>query len=524
MVDFKFYLNRQGVRGQRGEKGDKGFSPLITEKTNTKEEYVLHIQNETDDTSFNTPNLKEGLVPEDMGGTYVRLNREAGNQYYGGIDEATETTKGVVKLEPDETVLTPTSETNVITAKQAVQNYTKKTETQDLQNIVTTNSGDIDKLQDMEYVSSVGVHGSDLTVQKSKNGVVTTNATIPLPTGSGDVTAAGNNRFTGKNTFTGEVNIAGAPLTVEGVANLNQATAQHLNAVNITSAGEVNAASIKATGLRSDDIQTSENKKYLTELDVDNQTIQVVNGKLHANLDELGNEVNDLSGRVTANEADITTMKTSISMKQTKLTAGSNITLTDLTDGTVRIDSTGGGGTGDVPIATTTTAGKVKPDGTTITITDDGTISAVGGGSAPTNMVTTDTEQEISGQKTFTYLGSSFDGHIYPSLKINQLTIGQTGAIVPSSAFQSLTSLEFFVNGSNKALFMGADEASNSFDLGTKANNLNINSDGRVILVAGTQGRLIIDNGLKFKDYYQKEYDLLNATPTVIDGGDSTTV
>lgn len=525
MVDFKFYLNRQGVRGQRGEKGDKGFSPLITEKTNTKEEYVLHIQNETDDTSFDTPNLKEGLVPEDMGGTYVRLNRETGNQYYGDIDEATETTKGVVKLEPDETVLTPTSETSVITAEQAVQNYTKKTETQDLQNIVTANSGDIDKLQDMEYVSSVGVHGSDLTVQKSKNGVVTTNATIPLPTGSGDVTAAGDNKFTGDNTFIGKVNIADGALTVEGVANLNQTTAQYLNAANITSTGEVNAVSIKAIGLRSDDIQTTENKKYLTELDVDNQTIQVVNGKLHANLDELGNEVNDLSGRVTANEADISTMKTSLSMKQTKLAAGSNITLTDLTDGTVRIDSTGGGGTGDIPIATTTTAGKVKPDGTTITVTDDGTISAVGGGgSTPANMVTTDTKQEISGQKTFTYLGSSFDGQIYPSLKINQLTIGETGAITPASAFQSSSSLEFYTNYSAKHLAMSSDEAADKFFLSTNAYELYVNSGGKVILGADYQGSLIIDGGLKFKDYHQKEYDLLNAVPTVIDGGDSTTV
>lgn len=524
MADFKFYLNRQGIRGQRGEKGDTGFSPLITEKTNTKEEYVLHIQNETDDTSFDTPNLKEGLVPEDMGGTYVRLNRETGNQYYGDIDEATETTKGVVKLEPDETVLTPTSETSVITAEQAVQNYTKKTETQDLQNIVTVNSGDIDKLQDMEYVSSVGIYGSDLTVQKSKNGVITTNATIPLPTGSGDVTAAGNNRFTGDNTFTGKVNIAGGTLTVDGVANLNQATATHLNATSISSSGEINAVSVKANNLRSDDIRTTENKKYLTELDVDNQTIQVVNGKLHANLDELGNEVNDLSGRVTANEADISTMKTSLSMKQTKLTAGSNITLTDLTDGTVRIDSTGGGGTGDIPIATTTTAGKVKPDGTTITITDDGTISAVGGGSAPTNMVTTDTEQEISGLKTFTYLSSSFEGQIASSLKINQLTIGQTRAITPLSAFQAPNGLAFYVNNSAKQLSMNADETLDTFSLETAANELAIVSDGKIILKAGNQGTLTINNGLKFKDYYQKEYDLLNATPTVIDGGDSTSV
>ena len=125
--------------------------------------------------------------------------------------------------------------------------------------------------------------------------------------GTGDVTAAGDNRFTGDNTFTGKVNIAGGALTVDGLANINQATVQYLNATNITSPGEINAVSIKTNGLRSDDIQTTENKKYLTEVDVDNQTIQIVEGKLHANLDELNNEVNNLSGRVTANEANIQT-------------------------------------------------------------------------------------------------------------------------------------------------------------------------------------------------------------------------
>ena len=87
-------------------------------------------------------------------------------------------------------------------------------------------------------------------------------------------------------------------------------------------------------------------------LEVDGQTIQIVDGKLHANLDELGNEVNDLSGRVTSAEADILT-------KQDKLTAGDNIT-----------------------------------------ISENNVISATGG-SVPTNMVTTDTEQTITGDKTF---------------------------------------------------------------------------------------------------------------------------
>lgn len=53
-------------------------------------------------------------------------------------------------------------------------------------------------------------------------------------------------------------------------------------------------------------VQTS----FLRAVDVDGQTIQMVDGKLHCNLDELGNEVNDLSGRVTALEADIGNIST----------------------------------------------------------------------------------------------------------------------------------------------------------------------------------------------------------------------
>ena len=483
MVDFKFQLNRQGIRGQRGEKGDTGFSPIITEKTNTKEEYVLHIQNETDDTSFDTPNLKEGLVPEDMGGTYVRLNRETGNQYYGDIDEATETTKGAVKLEPEETVLNPASETSVLTAQSAVNNYGLKT--------------DVQKLQENMYVSAVGVQDSLLRVGYSKNGVFDHASLIELPSGSGDVSSAGNNRFTGDNTFTGKVNIA---------------------------------------SLRSDDIQTTENKKYLTELDVDNQTIQVVNGKLHANLDELGNEVNDLAGRVTGCESNILTMKTSIGMKQTKLTAGANITLTDLSNGTVRIDATGGGGTGDIPIATTTTAGKVKPDGTTITITDDGTISAVGGGgSTPANMMTTDTDQTITGIKNFSVdWNKPSENGLFKGLKAGVLALGNdTGATsnygvigldngngfklkLDGSAAVTVNHGNYY--GESTVIISGYDASHPATISGVGA--LSLKADG-----GNDKGLQITKDGVSFTNSAGETKDLLAGNmPTVIDGGDSTTV
>lgn len=247
MVDFKYYLNRQGVRGQRGEKGDTGFSPTITEKTNTSTEYVLHIQNETEDTSFDTANLKEGLIPTDMGGTVVRYNRTDGTQYYGEIDNATETVAGIVKLEPDETILEPTSETSVITASQALSYYTKKTETQDLQDIVTLNGEAITALQGLEYVSGVGVLGTDLRVTKSKNGEAVSVATIPLP--SGDVTASGDNVFTGGNTFEAQTVFTGT----------------------------INAALIE-----SEKIFDKLGNKYLNAVDCDGTTIEVTeDGKLH---------------------------------------------------------------------------------------------------------------------------------------------------------------------------------------------------------------------------------------------------
>lgn len=218
-------------------------------------------------------------------------------------------------------------------------------------------------------------------------------------------------------------------------------------------------------------------------LEVDGQTIQIVDGKLHANLDELGNEVNDLSGRVTAAETNILT-------KQDKLTAGDNITIS-----VDNIISAAGGGGLEVKVATTADfnspelletglyyiSGGLNPQnapviysvaamlitmkwfsessnqriqqtwigcedlvgsqiytryssgngtmgswtrvdsnkiasvsalgsikvGDGLTISSDGTLSA-SGGSAPPNMVTTDTAQAITG-------GKSFDKIVIPS-------------------------------------------------------------------------------------------------------------
>lgn len=77
---------------------------------------------------------------------------------------------------------------------------------------------------------------------------------------------------------------------------------------------------------------------------------------------------------VDDNASDIAAVSADLAGKQDALVPGNNITI----EGNVISATSGGGGT--VEIATTDTLGIVKPDGSTIKITADGTISSVGGG------------------------------------------------------------------------------------------------------------------------------------------------
>lgn len=105
-AEFQFYINRQGPRGRQGDKGDKGFSPSISINTDTDKEFTLDIHNEFN--TFTTPNLKEGLIPEDRGGTYVRKDTETGKEFFGEADKATVSNFGEVRFASDDEVKTRT--------------------------------------------------------------------------------------------------------------------------------------------------------------------------------------------------------------------------------------------------------------------------------------------------------------------------------------------------------------------------------------------------------------------------------
>ena len=387
--EYTIELNQQGPEGPQGPVGPEGFSPSISVKTSTDKAYILTVVNK--EGNFDTPNLY---------GDIEKLNADLSNipnpAFINGVSLSS-IEDNIPMITMDSSRITTNVDGNLILNATAsneetmeVFNYEVVANPKEQRLELHDNEGNVKIVATTDKIPTIGVATTTTAGIVKPDGstiTVSPDGTISVVGGGGDVTAAGDNRFTGNNTFTGKVNIAGGALTVEGLATLNQATAQYLNAVSITSSGELNAVSIKANGLRSDDIQTTENKKYLTEIDVDNQTIQIVNGKLHANLDELGNEVNDLSNRVT-------TLQTS---KQDTLTAGANITIVDNV-----ISAIGGGGGSSIDDSTISSAStwsssKINSEITTVantkndnifdigkfivtgkpTITDDGIISVI---------------------------------------------------------------------------------------------------------------------------------------------------
>lgn len=329
MADFQFYLNRQGIRGLQGVKGDQGDSPIITVQTETPNEYILKITN-PDGTELISPNLRGNKININEG-TYVRYNTETGELYTSTADGATGELAGVVRLATDVDI-TDMNERAVVTPSQLADALSKYLTSPDGSVKITQNTEtSFTELTAEGGLADLPIASTDTlgAVKIGKNLSITEDGVLSS-TASGDVSASGDNTFTGTNNFNGAVNLNG--LT----------TAENLTvARNLTSSGEINAVSIKSIGIRSDDIETTANKKYLTEGDVDNRTIRIVEGKLQANLDELGNEVNSLSGEVTDLSSRVTVVETDMLKKQNKLVQGDNITLTNNEDGTTTISASG---------------------------------------------------------------------------------------------------------------------------------------------------------------------------------------
>lgn len=318
---FNFYLNRQGPRGQKGEKGDQGYSPSITVNTNTADEYTLLIQNEYD--NFVTDNIRPTY--DDRGGTYVRVDRANNVQYFGEADVATTAQFGVAKLAIEDDVAvnsTTDNDSNVVTA-----GLLKATKTNIVEDMVTISSNQtITGFKTFDkglYTNNILQARGELSYYD------TVHSTKVFEAVNDSVTINGSFAIDGDTTFYG---------------NINTSSNVRANFQSVT------AKSLKVDG---QDVAVAE--------DITNVNTSI--GAVQTDLDKAKQEIIEAQADIASLDMD----------KQNKLTAGTGIYI----DPDNVISATGG--VVDLPIASSTTLGGIKV-GENLTISEDGTLSATGGG------------------------------------------------------------------------------------------------------------------------------------------------
>lgn len=328
MVDFKYFLNRQGPRGQQGVKGEQGYSPRITVGKDTASEFTLKIINE--DGSFETENLK--VVPEDRGGTYVRYNRNTYQEYIGDPDFATTEKYGVVRLATKEDLAT--QEESLAVSSAILNTYLQENYLNKVNGDVVT--GDVSFRADVGFVNAPSI---DKIKDKNNNQYLTRNV-------SDYTTKIGNLVIPDDDSRVkqGVKEIAYTSDLTEFVTNaiLNNAIS---NLVTI------------------DTTQTIAGKKYFTNaillgssivfntstalIKGDKSTLDIIFGAYDDRI-MVGNQN---SRTIQLNSDFITDYNGNNLLSSANVEAGNNVTIEKTSTG-IKISSTGGGsGTGDVTLA-----------------------------------------------------------------------------------------------------------------------------------------------------------------------------
>ena len=211
----------------------------------------------------------------------------------------------------------------------------------------------------------------------------------------------------------------------EDISSVNTTATNALN-ISRDNTNEINA--LKSTATSIDDNTISTDKVWSSS-------------KTNSEVSIVANELVQTQGDVAALDADMTEIKP-IVQAHTESISSINDSISNLM--------------GKTNPATTTTAGIVKPDGTTITVTADGTITAAGG-SAPDNMVTTDTTQRITGSKTFSSKVTVGTGINFSRVDTGSLSLfqGDYKIDISSGLLYSTASRLRFTNSPTKGTYGG---------------------------------------------------------------------
>lgn len=334
-ADFRFYLNRQGVRGVQGVKGDDGFSPIITVAQDDADGYKLHIQTATDD--FDTSNLRPPIT--DAGGKYLLWDNTTGTMTAGFLDYASTEVVGGVNLATAED-MTEGENTQVVPPVRVVADYVAgklEENSGTISNTITQTIYQNINAKEGSAISVTKILRDDTSITGIEVGVKVDNDTIKI----------------------NEQGQLYADIQIE----------------------EVPIATTSAAGI----------------VKPDGSTITVdADGTIHgvSSVYELPPATNTTLGGVIVGYG--------LSVSDSGYVEMNVDTSTGLTVETGKLK---------LNPATESIIGGVKPDGTTITITSDGTITAVGGGSGGGDVT-------AAGNNTFTGI-NEFDGLVTFSSALN---------------------------------------------------------------------------------------------------------
>ena len=366
MAEFRYFLNRQGVRGPQGPQGEKGFSPDISVEKDTLSEYVLRITNEGG--YFLTANLREHK--EDRGGTYIRYDRATGVMYTGDADPATTDTLGVIRIAKDDDFAGKAEDTAVTPAQ--VQDYTVEKIAEVNQRIDSLDTTNV-KLTGKQTVAGTKTFTDRIVTDR----VSLSNGNSVLRPDAGRITIGSTSNTAGTKLEGPYVDVRGTNVdiygkfTANGFANFYYNTTFYHDAIIKGSAKDDN----NNLYLKQNTITAGDNVQITNTAD-GIKISSTAQGDVTLAGDNSFTGNNTFDGVSTFNgDTWIDSLKVGTSLKnqqdklflsQSSITAGDNVTIEETVDG-VKISSTGGGSS--------------EP---------------------PANMVTTDTNQTITGIKTFT--------------------------------------------------------------------------------------------------------------------------
>ena len=364
MAEFRYYLNRQGARGPQGPQGEKGFSPDISVEKDTLSEYVLRITNEGG--YFLTANLREHK--EDRGGTYIRYDRANGVMYAGDAELATTDTLGVIRIAKDEDFAGKAEDAAVTPAQ--VQDYTAAKIEEVNQRIDSLDANNV-KVTGSQSIAGTKTFTDGIVADR----VSLSNGNSVLRPDAGRIKIGSTSNTAGTKLEGPYVEVRGTNVdiygkfTAHGFADFDYNTTFYQDAIIKGSAKDDN----NNLYLKQNTITAGDNVQITNTAD-GIKISSTAQGDVTLAGDNSFTGNNTFDGVSTFNgDTWVDSLKVGTSLKnqqdklflsQSSITAGDNVTIEETVDG-VKISSTGGGSS--------------EP---------------------PANMVTTDTEQTITGAKT----------------------------------------------------------------------------------------------------------------------------